>query len=281
LAPFVGGSLPSILGVNDNLQEGCCELENVEFPAVQDANRRTNFTGSWLWNGVRFMTPFNRLWQIQCNGFLNAGCNYENGAQSRAGWSVSYLCDGAFRNPELIFSNGTASVMLCGGRFVASQAKVYWQGGSVRDSGDTFPHGSVCAINGSHIFTFIASTGERFLISSEVLSHDLVAESNSFIEMVAPVTHEGAGGLMRVRQCSNGRLAQNIIQRGSDASLLAEMFSNIRLDTTGLAFGAAHAGASVALGRVTRAAGVSWSIGDAVCTFANLPKDVSNIYRAS
>lgn len=283
-APFVGGSIPSISAEGagtDAAQGGCNTLQNVDFlNPVSAARRITLFCGGWIWNGVRFLTPFNQLYQVLANGFLNAGVNYEGTTQCSAGWGVTCLNTGGFRNPELVFSNGNALFLGCGGRFIARGAQVHWGGGAWRDSGNSFPHGTICAIDGSHIWTNSSANTGRFRVRSDTPAHDFVAEAGSEIEIFQPITHEGTGGLMRVRFNSTGRLTREIVQEGSDANLTAEYFGNIRLDGAGATYGVANAGGAAALGRVTRAAG-AWAIGDAVCTFANFPKDIANIYRAT
>lgn len=282
-APYVGGSIPGIsegLG-SDSEQGGCNKLQNVDFlNPVSSTRRVTTFCGGWIWNGVRFLTPFNHLYQILAQGFLNAGVNYGGSTQTLAGWGVTYLNTGGFRNPELVFSNGQALFLGHGGRFIASGAYVHWGGGAFRDSGNTFPHGTICAVNGAHIWTNSSASTGRFRVKSDAPAHDFVGEAGSEIEIFQPVTHEGAGGLMRVRFNSTGRLTREIVQEGSDANLIAEYFANIRIDGAGATYGVANAGGAVALGRVTRAAG-AWAVGDAVCTFANFPKDIANIYRAT
>src|SRR5690606_2323922 len=146
-----------------------------------------------------------------------------------------------------------------------------------------YPHAGVAAIRGGHITTQATNNTGRLKVDT-IAAYDLVAEYGSHIEIYTPVEHQGNSlGFARSR-CANIRLARNITigPSGSAAPVLsAESGGQIRLDgIDGANLGDAVAGFSAALGQVTRAAAL-WVVGDSVCTFANFPADLSNIYRTN
>jgi hypothetical protein len=279
---FTGGSVYT-LNVNDTQDftyEDTCTLENVEFSYDLDSDQQTQFTGGWTMNGVRFMNPFNRLLYIDfCKAFLEAGSRGE-GTAGPQGWGITVLSSGGFRNPDLYLTNGSSGkITIVGGRMVARGSSLHWLNGSCRDSGTTFPHGTVCALNGANVYTFLNTSQGGYRINGTD-GHDFVCEDGGRIAIAAPIVHESSMGFIRTRYNGVARIESEPIlgPGGSNLELRAEYNSLIRLNVEGTSFGQAVAGAAPALGQVIRPPG-PWVSGEAVCTFADFPKDMANIYR--
>lgn len=269
---LAGGFLPNKLTTLENLEVVC------------EGATATQFSGAWALNGVRFVTSLNQNWEITfSHGFLAAG-DGEVADQSQRGWGIACVNEGGFRRPILNLQSMMGRIFTCvGSLHLSSASYVLWEGGSARDTGTNFPHGTVSCLGGSRLFqnVYTAAQVGRYRIYSESTNYDFYCESGGTIEMDAPLNHEGSGGLAQARYNSTFKTSREIVQQGSNAELYALYGSIMRLQTAGTTFGESKAGATAALGQVVRAAGLAYAVGDAVCTFANFPKDLSNIFRSA
>lgn len=206
--------------------------------------------------------------------YLSGSC-FAGDGETRNGRGLTAL--GTVRNPETRCTAGRCVMYLVGGRFIADiGGTAQWQGGFLEDTDASFPHGVLVSLGGQ-MLTFSQTIAGRLLINAGAMT-SVVAEGGS-IYVNSPITHQGSGIFMRTRDSGKGAIGRNPVIAGSNANILAEMGGQIRINgVDGSTLGDALAGISVALGQVTRDA-APWVAGDSVCGAADIPRDLSNIYR--
>jgi hypothetical protein len=181
------------------------------------------------------------------------------------------------RHPEVRCRSGNFVMYLVGGRYIVEGGGIaLWSGGSLQDSDGSFPHGVLCSLTGGMMLTFSQTIAGRLFIDAGATASVVAEGSLTYIS--SPITHQGTGMFIRTQNLGGVTLLRNPVVTGSLASLLAEINSYIRLSgVDGATLGPATAGV-IALGGVVRAA-APFAPGTSVCTVANFPADLSNIYR--
>ena len=284
-APLVLGGARAAFGRRWQSPQGQRIFRNVDFVCDSDSESVLTLEGGFRFNGVRFVSRESVQWHITISGSLQAGVFYNETDNTFRyyGWGLSCVNESGNRVPDVTIDGGGESAIFAAmGRVTARGGSILKiEQGSFRDSDGSFPHGTICALDGAHIFTDIASSTGRFLVFSEGTQFDFVAEQNSVIEFDQTPTHEGSGGLMRARYCSVFKVGKNPIVTGSNAALAAQYGSQGRLTVDGATCGTATAGTGAALGEIVRPAG-PWAVGDDVVIDSGspMPKDISNIYRS-
>lgn len=271
---------------NGNLSTQTRRLINIDIE-LQGSNP-LDFSGSFDLDGVRIVSfgasanvNFS-FGQFSAGEFLNA----EGLQGGRFGWGLASIIKGTGQAPVLTFNQCDAYVMTATGRVTVKNATLCWLGGSMRSASSVFPHGTLCALEAGHVYTPAQAQVGRFRLSCTITgindAHIVSEGAGALLETDAALVYEGNARAVRVRYHSVAKIGtHNPTFEGTGNELYAEMGGHIRLNgINGSTFGDALAGGSAALGQVIRPAG-AWAAGDAVCTFANFPKDLSNIYRSS
>lgn len=277
-----GGSSYSTYISNYQTNIDACLLRNIDIVSsatVQIPN--TAFSGSWVLYGTRFVCTVANHWIVDfIDGSVDAGSPVNQvDTTGFIGWGIVAKNTVGSRRPSLRFNRCRARLYTVVGQMIAMGGSiVLWHGGSARDSSANFPHGTIASLSGSHIYQLSNATAGRFYVSSAVGEHDFVVE-NAFIEIDVPITHEGTGGFIRGRYGCAWKIARNPVAVGTGLGLLCEYGATGRITAVdGSTLGPATAGATVALGQVTRAA-APWAAGNSVVGAANIPRDLSNIFR--
>ena len=285
---IVGGNAYNSTDTTYGISDDACEIQNIDIVSDEvGVPLSTSFSGSWMTYGIRFVNLVDSSWDVNfAVATINAGAFYNFfNVTGKNGWGLCALNKLGTRAPVLTLDRSTSTMYMVVGRVVLKGASTLrWMGGSAKDDDSSFPHGTICSLDGSHVYQLVTNNVGRFLVSSGIGQYDFVCEAG-FIELDSPVTHLGTGGFIRGRYGCNWKIAKNPVISGSGAGVFAELGAQGRISgADGSTLGPATVGSSP-LNPITRAAG-AWAVGEdvifsAATAFAACPKDFSNIYRTS
>ncbi len=246
----------------------CRYWRKIEFRKELNVSTQTNFTGNHSFDGVMLATPDTAVWLVFLNdGLFNSGTGF---ATIDEGCGLSTINEGGGTYPRITFNRASAFIHLVSfGLALWEGSELFWVSGFIRTTVGLRQASRLTTVNSATICIYIngASSGSIVLTSSTLSCR-------------TPIVHQGSSAFVG---CTSGNafISRNPIIAGSGGALNSARGGQIELTVDMSTISVpCLVGFNAASGQVSRAA-APFAVGDSVCTFANFPKDLGNIYRSS